>query len=77
MNHSPGEIPLWNNQHTVRGLIGHQHAAIRVCRDDGCRAAFDQNPQLLFGVASRVPLMLDFMKMLQRKLPVAVHLANE
>ena len=77
MNHSSGQISLWNTQHAVRSLIRHQNVAFGIRRNDGCRTTFNQDSQLLFCFETRLALALDFMKVLQRNPAVAVHLANE
>src|SRR5580658_2528422 len=72
MNHSAEKTPLGNTKHAVRSLICHQHVAIRVSRYDGCRAALDQDSQLLFRFEARGALMLYFMKVLQSNPAVSI-----
>src|SRR5258708_40241491 len=61
----------------MRRFVGHEHASIRVGGDDSGRTALYQHFQLFFGLAARIPLSLNLMKMLDDYLAVPVHFVNE
>src|ERR1700735_4816063 len=64
-------------QHTMSRFVRHQDASIRIGSDDSGGTAFDQNFKLFFCLSAGIPLPLDFVKMLDDYLAVAVYFANE
>ena len=66
-----------DDEKPVRGFIGQQNDAFRICREHGRRAAFHQHLQLLFGLASGLDLALDLPCVQKRCLAAADHLVNE
>src|ERR1019366_9178670 len=61
----------------MRGLIGGQDAAVRIGCQDSDWTAFDQYPQLLFGVATRIALAFELVNVFLCYAAVPVHLANK
>src|SRR5260370_554576 len=61
----------------MRRFVGHEHASIRVGGNDSGWTALYQHFQLFFGLAARISLSLNLMKMLDDDLAVPVHLVNE
>jgi hypothetical protein len=58
-------------------FVRHQDASIRIGSDDSGGTAFDQNFKLFFCLSAGIPLPLDFVKMLDDYLAVAVYFVNE
>jgi len=61
----------------MRGLVCGQYRAVRIGRDDGNWTALDQYSQLFFGIATRITLAFDLMKVFLCYAAIPAHFANK
>lgn len=64
-------------EHAVCGFVGHEDAAVGVCRDDGCWTALDEGVKLLLGLEASFALAFDFAQLPDDDLAVAVGFVDE
>jgi hypothetical protein len=77
MDAPPGQGSGRHTQHAMRGLVRHQHVALGIRGEDGRRAAFNQDLQLLFSFPPSFAFALDLFEVLLHDRAVAIHLAYE
>src|ERR1700733_8298345 len=58
-------------------LIRHQNRTGGVCGENGCRAALNEDPQLLLGLAARFAFAFDCIEVFLCRLAIAAHFAHK
>jgi hypothetical protein len=61
----------------MRGIVGGEDIAVRVGREDGGRAGFDEDLKLLFGFLARIALELDLVQVCEGELIVSMRGVDE